>query len=71
MSDAFNRAQAAYDAAEPADFNDCEHEEWETLDRLTLTSETEDIPIECTYKRCRQVGTFSIQGDSFRVDWDY
>jgi hypothetical protein len=70
MIASFNRAQSAYDSAEPADFNDCEHEEWETLDHLTLTSETEDVPIECTYKRCRQHGIFSIKGDTIQLDWD-
>jgi hypothetical protein len=67
----FDRAQSRYDSAEPSDFNDCEHEEWETLDRITLTSSTQDVPIECSYKKCKKVGTFGFDGDIPVIDWDF
>ena len=67
-NEAFNRAQAHYDAMEPPDPG-CSHEEWEAPYRDRITSSTQDIEIECA--QCLISGTLDFNdSETISINWD-
>lgn len=65
---AFDRAQAAHDAnTEPPEVH--EHEEWSSINPSHVTSQTQDIPIECD--ECKATGTLDFNdSETFSINWD-
>lgn len=69
MTTSFDRAQAAYDHAEPPE-PACEHEDWSSDERTYITPSTEDISIKCD--TCKESGSLDFQpdGTTIIVRWD-
>lgn len=68
MTSTFDRLQSAYDSMEPPDPG-CDHEEWEATSHGRITSQTQDVSIECD--QCHITGSLDFNdAETISISWD-